>query len=374
MTIVLRSWEKLAEQYMDSENTDEVQSTLCQRWHYENGCIMKAFLAIWETKKDDRYLTFVSTCIANLVTDSGNIRGYQLEAFNLDNINEGKILFDVFGVTGDERYRIAIETLVRQMEFQPKTSSGGYWHKKIYPNQMWLDGIYMSGPFLARYAATFDCARWFDVVVDQIRLIHKNTWDPVTGLNYHAWDETRQQLWANPVTGCSPHFWGRAIGWFLMAVVDVLEYLPEKHNGREDLKHILYELSNSILTIQNSTTGLWNQVLNQQEDKDNYAEASCSSMFVYGISKGIRMGILPLIWRNNVIKAYEGIINYLIKLDNDGKTVHLTGCNAVAGLGGHPYRDGSLHYYLSEPIVNDDPKAVAAFIMASLEMEKSEYC
>ena len=372
MNVEENVWVQFAERYLNEDEFDALKAPLRVRWTYENGCVLKALLDVWKLSHNDEYLKYVCNCMETIVEHSGRIVSYDPDAYNLDNINEGKVLLELYSLYGvnEPRYEAALHHLIAQLERQPKTSSGGFWHKQIYPNQMWLDGIYMAGPFMARYAHDFQQPDWFDTVVEQIRLIYEQTRDNATGLLYHAWDESHKQRWANPVTGCSPHFWGRAMGWFSMALVDVLEYLPSEHPGRMDIESMLENLVLSIIDVQDKESGLWHQVLNLPHSVGNYTESSCTSMFIYTLAKGVRIGVLDHSVLQIACRAYEGLLKRKIRRDTEGGTPHLTSCNAVAGLGGNPYRDGSYDYYVSEPVVNDDPKGVSAFIMASVELNR----
>jgi unsaturated rhamnogalacturonyl hydrolase len=258
---------------------------------------------------------------------------------------------------------------MKQLENQPRTQEGGFWHKQIYPHQMWLDGIYMASPFLARYARMFDRPAALDDVANQIIWIENHTRDTRTGLLYHGWDESREQEWADPVTGCSKSFWGRAMGWYAMGIVDVLESLPRTHPRRTALVGILKRLSKALASYQDGETGLWYQVVDQGKRDKNYLEASASSMFVYAMAKGVRMGCLDKEYASVARKGYDGLIKHLIKIDPDG-TVNLTQICSVGGLGGPQKRDGSFEYYVSEPVVVNDLKGVGAFLMASIEIDR----
>jgi unsaturated rhamnogalacturonyl hydrolase len=297
-------------------------------------------------------------------TTSKNITGH---------INNGKLLFHLYHTTGDDRYKHAILLLREQLRHHPRTSEGGFWHKQIYPHQMWLDGIYMGAPFYAQFAATFDEPGAFDDIAHQITLVAQQTRDPQSGFFYHAWDSAKQQPWANPETGCSPHFWGRAMGWFAMALVDVLDYFPEQHSKRPDILKIFQEMIPSIAAVQDATTGLWYQVRDQGQRPGNYHEASASCMFVYALAKGVRQGYLDTETENIARKGYQGILKHLIEVDKQG-LVNLNKICAVAGLGKFKpdmrYRDGSYNYYISEPVVTNDYKGIGAFILASAEMEQ----
>jgi unsaturated rhamnogalacturonyl hydrolase len=234
---------------------------------------------------------------------------------------------------------------------------------------MWLDGIYMGSPFYAEYSKNFNEPDGFADVTKQVLLIDVNTRDPKTGLRYHAWDESYNQKWADPETGCSPNFWGRAMGWYAMALVDILDYIPEDYPKRDKIIYILKDLSEAIVKYQDKDSGVWYQVLDQGSRGGNYLEASASSMFVYALAKGVNKNYLDKMYRDAAIAGYNGIIKKFIRIDNDGH-INLTNVCSVAGLGGDPYRDGSFEYYLSEPVVDNDLKGVGPFIMARLQIEK----
>jgi unsaturated rhamnogalacturonyl hydrolase len=278
------------------------------------------------------------------------------------------LLFPLYRITGEQRYRQAIALVRNQLAHHPRTPSGGFWHKRIYPHQMWLDGLYMASPFYAEYAQVFREPAGFDDVVHQMCLIEEHTRDPHTGLLYHAWDESKQQRWANPVTGCSPHFWARAVGWYAMALVDVLDYLPEGQVGRSAVVAILLRLAEAVAKVQDPATGLWYQVLDQGSRAGNYLESSASCMFVYALAKAVRKAYLPADYAEVARRGYRGIVKHFITIDDQGQ-VNLERTCSVAGLGGDPYRDGSYEYYIGEPIATNDPKGVGAFILATVEIE-----
>ncbi len=341
---------------------------LADHWEYDWGVVLQGVEQVWLKTGNPSYLSYIQDNIDRFVAPDGTLRTYRLEEYNLDRINTGKLLFVLDGKTGAAKYRRALEVLRSQLKTHPRTREGGFWHKKIYPHQMWLDGIYMAAPFYAEFARTFHQPDAFDDVVHQIILIDKHTRDSKTGLLYHGWDESKQQRWANPITGCSPHFWGRAMGWYAMALVDVLDSLPPDHARRPAILAIFDQVVQALARVQDQATGLWYQVLDQGERVGNYHEASASCMFVYAIAKGVRKGYLPPRWLDVARKAYLGILGNLIEIDGRG-LVNLNGICAVAGLGGHPYRDGSFDYYVGEKIVTNDYKGVGAFILASVEME-----
>jgi unsaturated rhamnogalacturonyl hydrolase len=234
---------------------------------------------------------------------------------------------------------------------------------------MWLDGIYMASPFYAEFAKLFDEPEGFDDVANQIFLIDEHARDPKTGLRYHAWDASKNQRWANPDTGCSPHFWGRAIGWYAMALVDILEHFPATHPKRPRIIDILEDVAEAVTAVQDGNSGLWSQILDQEDREGNYWEASASCMFVYAIARGVQGGYLDSRYLKVAQKGYAGIIEHLIEEDEQ-ELVSLNGICSVAGLGGDPYRDGSFGYYIGEKVVSNEDKGIGAFILASVEMER----
>jgi len=337
-------------------------------WNYDFGLLMKGFEHLWKRTGDDKYYQLLKRNVDKLIDADGNIYNYPMEAYNLDFINASKLLFNLYKTTGDERYRKAIETSREQLRHQPRTSDGGFWHKKRYPYQMWLDGIYMSSPFYAEYAVTFGEPEALDDVARQIELVVLHHRDPKTGLFYHAWNETREEKWANPETGCSPHFWGRAVGWFAMALADLLELFPTDHPKRPFLAATLNDLAAALAKVQHPETGLWYQVLDQRERAGNYPEASASNMFVYALVKGVRLGAIDRARLETARKAHRGILEQMIEVEPDGM-VNLHRIVLVSGLGGNPYRDGSYEYYVSEPVVTNDYKGVGPFILNGIEWD-----
>ena len=335
---------------------------------YGQGVSTLAMLKIWKETGDDKYLNYVVEWADTLINNEGEIHLYRVETYNIDYINSGKVLFDVYSETGNEKYKLAMDRLVNQMKNHPRTHEGVFWHKLIYPHQIWLDGLYMGSPFLAQYAVTFNKPEMIDDVMNQFIITAKHTYDEATGLYYHAWDESRNQLWANNETGQSPNFWGRSIGWWFMALVDVLDFIPADHPQRPELINMIQGLADTLPHYQDET-GLWYQILDQGDREGNYLEASVSSMFMYSIAKAVNKGYIDTKYRAIAEKAYDGLMNELIVVNEDN-TLTLTQCNSVGGLGGNPYRDGSFEYYISEKIRDNDSKATGPFIMGCLELGK----
>jgi unsaturated rhamnogalacturonyl hydrolase len=338
------------------------------KWTYEQGVLLTGMEAVWLNTGDGRYFDYIRRIIDRYVDADGTIKTYKPADYNIDNVQPGRILLTLYKVTGQEKYRKAAANLREQLKGHPRTSEGGFWHKKIYPSQMWLDGLYMGEPFYAEYAATFGEAEAFDDIAKQFVLMETHSRDAKTGLLYHGWDESRQQRWADKATGRSPHFWGRAMGWYAMALVDTLEHFPANHPRRGDLVGILGRLAAAVEKYQEPKSGLWWQVLDRGGDKGNYLEASASAMFVYSLAKAVRLGYLPESYLKVAQKGWDGIGRQFVE-DAAGGGVNFKGTVSVAGLGGNPYRDGSYEYYLSEKVVTNDAKGVGAFLMASAEME-----
>ncbi len=339
------------------------------KWNYETGVFLKGLEAVWLKTGDDRYYQYFKGVVDSYLGPDGTIATYKVEDYNLDNINTGKALLALYERTKGEKYRLASERLMQQLKAQPRTPEGGFWHKKIYPHQMWLDGIYMAAPFYAQYSRTFGAPEAFDDIVRQITLVGDRTHDRNTGLLYHAWDAARVQPWANPKTGCSPSFWARSMGWYVMALADVLDYLPADHPGKPQIVDRFKKTLAAVRSFQDRQSGLWYQVVDQGERRGNYLEASASCMFVYAMAKGVRTGLLGNEYLQTAGKGYQGILRRLIEVDSAG-LVNLTQICSSAGLGGPAMRNGTFEYYISEPVVKNDLKGVGAFILASVEMER----
>jgi unsaturated rhamnogalacturonyl hydrolase len=337
------------------------------RWDYTAGLALLALDRLGTPGGDARYRTYVKDNVDRLVQADGTIDTYDMEEFNLDQINEGRLLFALYDRTHDERYRKAAGHLREQLRRHPRTAEGGFWHKKIYPHQMWLDGLYMAEPFYAEWAAREGEPEAFDDVARQILLATRHTRDAKTGLFRHGWDESRSDVWADRTTGQSPQLWGRGVGWLAMALVDVLEYLPASHKDRPELVRTLADLADALVRVQDRETGLWYQVLDQPERAGNYLETSASAMFAYALARGVTQGHLPERFRSAAGRAHDRLVQHRVTIGEDG-CLSLAGICQVAGLGGRQHRDGSFAYYMSEPVVSDDLKGVGPFILASLEL------
>ena len=347
-----------------------LDNTRKPQWSYVYGLELLGFQKLYYATKDKKYYDYVKAYLDTMLIDGGhNILTYKLSSYNIDMINAGKIIFDFYKETGDTVYKNALQLLRSQMINHPRISEGGFWHKQIYPHQMWLDGIYMASPFLTQYALTFDEPELFDDVTHQVTLMAKVAYDKKTGLYYHGYDESRRQLWADSITGQSPNFWSRAMGWYIMAVVDVLDFLPETHPKRAEIITILQNLSASLQNFRDPKTGMWYQVTDKIGAEGNYIESTGSIMYIYAWIKGAQKGYLDASYFDLANEAYEQFLKTFIVENEDG-TISITNCCSVSGLGGNPYRDGSYEYYINERRGDNDPKAVGPFIMASVLLKK----
>ena len=343
------------------------------KWEYTHGLMLLACQRLDEKYPDPAYRTYIKQWYDLMIDDSAKVRTYDRDIYNIDRIKPGSALFALYDQSGDPRYRKVIEQLREQLKGQPRTTGGGFWHKKVYPHQMWLDGLYMGEPFYAEYTMRYDSGetaqKAYDDILLQFEQIQEHAKDPGTGLLYHGWDESREQAWADKETGTSPHFWGRAIGWYAMALVDVLDFYPEQHPGHGRLVGYLNELAAVIAKYRDPKTGVWYQVMDQGDRAGNYLEASASAMFTYSLAKGAKKGHLPDFYLDMAQKSFDAMLKEFVEVDEKG-IVNLNQICGVAGLGGNPYRDGSYEYYVNELIRPNDPKGVGPFIMAALELDK----
>jgi unsaturated rhamnogalacturonyl hydrolase len=353
--------------WKDSLNLDPAKPKKV-KWAYDQGVILEGIDGLWRRTGDGEYFRYMQKSMDFFITKDGDIQRYKQSDYNIDNVKNGRTLLTLYKVTGNKKYFKAATILWEQLKQHPRTKEGGFWHKKIYPYQMWLDGLYMGQPFYAEYAALIKDTKAFDDIANQFVWMEKNARDAKTGLLYHGWDESKKEAWADKTTGRSPNFWGRAMGWYGMAMVDVLDNFPENHPRKKEIIAILNRFAQAIQKVQDPKTGLWFDVLDKPKAKGNYLEASASNMFVYTIAKAVRNGWLPQSYFAVAEKAYKGIQNEFVQQDAPGK-ISLKGTVAVSGLGGKPYRDGSYAYYISERVITNDPKGVGAFLLALNEME-----
>jgi unsaturated rhamnogalacturonyl hydrolase len=338
------------------------------KWNYELATLLNGMDAVWYSSADGDYFTYIKESVDALVLPDGIIPTYDPAASTLDNIALGRELLLLYRVTRDARYHKVATLLRGQLSTQPRTASGGFWHKQIYPDQMWLDGLYMAEPFYAEYAEVFQELQDFADITRQFTLMEAHTRDPKTGLLYHAWDESRKQPWSDKTTGASRIFWSRGMGWYMMALVDALPFYPQNDPGRAKLIGILNRTAQAVARVQDPHTGLWYQVLDKPGEKGNYFESSAACMFVYAFEKGVRLGYLPPQYAANASRAWKGIQDHFVQTGTDG-SITLTDTVKAVGLGGSPYRDGSYDYYVHAPVGDNDPKGIGAFLLAASEME-----
>ena len=344
------------------------------KWSYATSFATYAVTTAGVAQGEGKFVEYGKSYIDAFIDKDGKLttKTYKAKDYKLDDILPGRLALLMLKQTGEPRYRVTADTLAKQLTTHPRTADGGYWHKKTYKQQMWLDGIFMDCPFMVEYAEVAKEPRWFDEAANQIITISKHTRDPRTGLYFHGWDESRAERWSNKETGTSPHVWGRAVGWYFMGMVETLDRLPRDHPRRSEVEQIYRELAAAIAAAQDQPSGVWWQVMDEPGRKGNYLESSASSMFVYSMAKGVRLGVLDEKYNEVARKGYDGIIERFIWVDpHEADQIRLSDTCKVAGLGGKkPYRDGSFKYYISEPRIDNDPKGVAPFILASMEIER----
>ena len=349
-------------------NIEKVRQGKPASWNYIDGCMMTALLAMSEITGDRQYEDFAEGYIDWFVAEDGSIRSYQPETFNLDDINEGRVLFPLYKKTGKEKYRLAAEKLHEQLEHQPRTPEGNFWHKAIYPNQVWLDGLYMAQPFYALYERELGRGDFSDTL-RQIENVRAHMRSDEKGLYFHGYDASRSAFWADPETGCSKNFWLRSIGWFAVALADLTEILPQG-GARDRVCAIFRELMEGAARYADEETGMYWQVVDQGGREGNYLETSGSSMLAYAMLKGARLGVLEQKYTAKGEKTFRGIVEKYLSF-TDGE-LNLGGICLVAGLGpeNNRRRDGSYEYYISEPVVQNDAKGVAPFLLCYTEIKR----
>ena len=350
-------------------NMERVRQGKPAHWNYIDGCMLNALLTLSEITGEAVFADFVETFVDSFVGEDGIIRTYDPAKYNLDDINEGRVLFPLYRKTGREKYRLAADRLAEQLKDQPRTWEGNFWHKRIYPDQVWLDGIYMAQPFRALYARELGDRDYSDIV-HQIETVRRRMFDPEKGLYYHGYDASKTIFWADPTTGCSKHFWLRAIGWFATALADLMEIVDDPA-ALDGLRPVFTELMAGIAPYAEADTGMYYQVVDQGAREGNYLETSGSSMIAYAMLKGARLGVLSQEYAILGKKTFDGILRRYFKAE--GADVELGGICLVAGLGpaDNPRRDGSYEYYISEPIVKNDAKGVAPLVMCYTKVIRS---
>ena len=343
------------------------------KWNYTTGLELKAFLDVYcHSDLSSPILSYVDAWYDAIIDSTGSIRTYKLSNYSTDHICPGRTLFSLYDITGKEKYRRAMDTLYLQLQQQPRTEEGNFWHKAIYPDQVWLDGLYMAQPFYAEYTARFvadslEAADNYADIVNQFVSAYSHTLDPETGLLRHAWDSSREMFWSDPVTGQSAHVWGRALGWYCMALADVIPVLPDGE-GKDTLIGLMNSLFETIPLFADAHTGMWYQVMDSPYRTGNYQEATSGAMFCYAMLRGVRLGFLGTVSRSYAVQAFEDLRKAFVRTDDDG-LVNLDSCCEVAGLGGKENRSGDYDYYIHEPVRSNDPKGMGPLIWAALEYE-----
>ena len=354
--------------------SESYQSYKNGRWCYEDGCFYKGLQDLYLHRRDDWFLEELVRHVSRRIAPDGTIEGFDPAEYALDNINAGKVLFLLRDATGDSRYEKALHALRAQLRHHPRTECGNFWHKKAYPRQVWLDGVYMALPFLARYSLEYEDGEALADVLGQVENVRRFMFDPKLGLYYHAYDESRALAWADPRTGLSRCFWARAIGWYMMGLVDLCDLLPDPYPDRARYAALLAEVARGVALWQRPD-GLWMQVIDQPLREGNYAESSASAMFSYSFVKGYRLRLLDPSFDDRGQDARDGIIKRYLKSNGDG--ARLGGICLMAGLGAldgkQGHRDGSFEYYISEPVVENDPKGVGPLMMLQAELDRRTF-
>lgn len=356
----------------DPAQLDGMQGKL--KWNYTTGLELLSMLDVYEKTGDKAILDYVDSWYDAIVAEDGTVKAnYKRSNHNLDHICPARTLLKLHDITGREKYRKAIDFIAMQLREQPRTSEGGFWHKQVYPHQMWLDGLYMAEPFYAehttRYEAPEKRAAAYEDICKQFLIIGAHTFDHRTELFRHAWDESRSMFWADRKTGQSAHAWGRALGWYCMALVDVLPFIPEETPGRIELSDLLRDIMEKVSKYADPKTGMWYQVIDSPGKEGNWLESTCSAMFTYTYLKGVRTGELDASWSDYALKCYKNLVKTFVGKDRDG-LLELRDCCAVAGLGGKENRSGTYEYYIGEKKTTNDPKGLGPLVWAALEAER----
>ncbi len=348
-------------------NKEMVLSGKPNKWNYIDGCMITAVLSLYEMTGDKKYLDFADNFVGFFVQEDGSIKTYDPAEYNLDNINPSKNLFRLYDLTGKEKYRKAMDTARSQLDSMPRTNAGNFWHKNIYPHQVWLDGLYMAQPFYMEYERRYNKMKGCLDSFRQFKNVEELMKDEKTGLYYHGYDESREMYWADKETGKSPNFWLRALGWFTVALVDTAEAMDESmYYEYRYLQTMLENLANALIPFQDES-GMFYQIVDKKDDERNYLETSGTALIAYGLLKGVRLGYLPKRFEEMGKRAFDGITEKYLSRNEDGSP-KLGGICLVAGLGGAQHRDGSLDYYFSEPVVENEAKGVAPLILAYTEI------
>ena len=349
-------------------NIENIRHGKKPAWNYIDGCMMTSLYSIYLQTGNKKYLGFIDKFIDYYVFEDGSVRGYELDTYNLDNLNEGRILFDLYRETGKEKYKKAADLLYEQIKGQPRTGTGNFWHKKIYPNQVWLDGLYMAQVFYTRYETELGGCKNYGDIVAQFKSVYDNMYDKNKRLYYHGWDWSRQAFWADKATGLSKSFWLRSVGWYTVGLVDVIGYFVGHEELKQELIAIFRQTIEGLEQYIDKDKHMFYQVVDQGGREGNYLETSGSAMISYAMMKGARLGIIDGRFAKVGEEVFNGICSEYLT-EEDGK-LNLGGICLVAGLGpeNNRRRDGTFEYYISEPVVENDAKGTGPFVMAYTEL------
>ncbi len=352
-------------------NIEFIRQKKKPRWNYIDGCMMTSILELYKYTKNEKYLNFVVKYVDYFVSDDGSILGYNPEEFSTDDMCESRVLFDLYHITKNEKYIKAIELTYSQLKNHPRTKEGNFWHKKIYPNQVWLDGLFMTQVFYMRYETEINGMKNYPDIRHQFEVVREKMYDPNKHLYYHGYDSSKQMFWADPKTGLSKNFWLRSMGWFVVALADILGYMKQEiYEDYAFYKGLLKEALDGLLQYQDKESKMFYQVIDQGNREGNYLETSGSSMIAYAMLKGARLNALPERYKDLGLEIFNGVCKkYLTEKDGD---LNIGGICLVAGLGpdNNRRRDGTFEYYISEPIVENDAKGIGPLILAYSEVKK----
>jgi unsaturated rhamnogalacturonyl hydrolase len=338
------------------------------KWDYKMGFVLSGFEKLYQKTNDKKYLNYIKEYVDEMIDSTGNIKKYNSKEYNIDCLNPGKLLFNLYDITKDERYLRIIGELRNQLETQPRTPSGGFWHKQIYPDQMWIDGLYMAEPFYTQFTMKYEKGKSLDDIAKQFELVQNHIVDKNTGLVYQAWDESKEIAWANKQTGTSPTIWGRGIGWYMIALVETLDYFPKSHPKYKVLVSYLNQIAKSVNKYK-SPEGLWYQVADKPDLFANYIEPSASGMIIYAFAKGVNKGYLNSSYKRTAQKSFESFIKQFIKVDKKGE-INVLNVSSNIGLGGKPFRDGTNDYYIAAKTKDNGAIGFGAFLLAAIELKE----
>lgn len=338
------------------------------KWDYKMGFVLSGFEKLYQKTNNKKYLNYIKDYVDGMIDSTGNIKKYDIKEYNIDYLNPGKLLFNLYDLTKDSRYLQIIGKLRNQLETQPRTASGGFWHKQIYPNQMWIDGLYMAEPFYTQFTVKYEKGKSLDDIAKQFELVQNHIVDKKTRLVYQAWDESKEIAWADKQTGTSPTIWGRGIGWYMVALVETLDYFPKSHPKYKVLVEYLNQISKNVNQYK-SESGLWYQVADKPEKFGNYVEPSASGMIIYAFAKGANKGYLSGSYKSTAKKSFDSFVKEFVKVDKKGE-VNVLNVSSNVGLGGKPFREGTNEYYLTAKPKDNGAIGLGAFLLAAIELEK----